>query len=134
MKSYWMTASFILAGLAAFTPAQAQPEKLCSGHVALLQISEISPQGSMAGFNKAVADHIKWYADHGYTDKIFAEPTLTFNLPKGRFEAIPNEMMIFHLNAQYVPESKKDAAWNAYVKEYSDNSTTKSTTAVCYPD
>lgn len=115
-------------------PALAASDPCSSGHTAIVRVSELTATGSIAGFNKAVDDHAKWYASHGYKDKIFAAPIMTYDSAKNTLTPSPKQIMTFHLNSVEVPKDKHDAAWDAYVAEYRANSNIKSTTFVCYPD
>ena len=126
-----------LAAVAVSSPvlAQSSPAAACvNGNVAIVRISKILPTGSMAGFNKAVADHTKWYADHGYTaDRQVVAPILVYDDKTKTVSAAKDQVMTLHTNATSVPMAKHDAAWDAYVAEYRSNSDILSETVVCMP-
>jgi hypothetical protein len=46
------------------------------GTLAIIRLSEITPEGSVDKFKAAVAAHQAWYASHGYKDIIFESPVL----------------------------------------------------------
>lgn len=87
----------------------------------------------MAGFSKAVADHAKWYADHGYADQIVAAPVLAYDKASDSLAQVPDQIMTFHNHSVSVPKDKHDAAWDSYVAEYRANSTIATETLVCMP-
>ena len=116
-----------------FTMPVAEQAPLCpSGNIAVIRISKITPAGSMAGFRKALADHAKWYADHGYgEDVISAAPILLFDAATNGVSKSPDTIMTFHTHAHDVPMDKHDKAWDAYVAEYRANSNIQTETMVC---
>ncbi|HEY1930220.1 MAG TPA: hypothetical protein VGG92_22340 [Caulobacteraceae bacterium] len=116
--------------------ASAQAAGACPANdMATIRISKIAPGGTMTGFDKAVADHAKWYADHGFDkDRIFAAPMLVADETTHKLAPSPDTMMSFHTHDHEVPKSMEDAAWNAFVAEYRANSVIVSTTHVCLPE
>jgi len=138
---YLMKSSTLLASLLALAaapamaadPAPAAAPACAPGHMGIIRTSQIKPSGSFAGFGKAVADHAKWYTDHGYTgDKFSWGRVWTYDQAKKMPVALPDKAMTFHFNDTNVPDSaKSDAGWAAFVAEYSANSTIVSTTFVC---
>ena len=133
------TASVLAAAfIASMTAAQAMAASandLCpNGNLMTIRVSKISPKGSTAGFEKAVADHAKWYADHGYgEDKIVSAPILVYDEANKTEVQATNELMTIHTNAHPVPRDKHDAAWDAYVAEYRANAEYGAETTACMP-
>ena len=127
-------AALILASSSS-TTAIAQPAPACSpGDAATIRISRIIPGGSMAGLEKAAADHARWYADHGYkNDRIFTAPMLVTDPQTKKLVPSTDVVMTFHTHDSEVPHSMEDAAWSAFVAEYRANSVIESTTHVCLP-
>ncbi|UAK23017.1 hypothetical protein [Sphingomonas nostoxanthinifaciens] len=122
----------ILATIAVAAPVAAQNNVCPTGDPALLRISKIKPGGSMAGLAKAVADHSKWYADHGFTaDRQVIAPVLVPG-PQGPHVA-SDQVMTLHLHAHNVPQNQHDAGWDAFVAEYRANSEVVSEMMVCLP-
>jgi hypothetical protein len=115
------------------SPALAQTANPCpTGSPAIVRTSKIKPGGSIAGFQKAVADHARWYASHGYTEDSFSSGrVLTMNPVTRAIAPTPDMMLTLHTKAVDVPAAKHDAAWNAYVAEYNANADIVSTTYVC---
>ena len=130
------TASFILAASGLGSAAQADdPNAPCPiGSPAIVRLSKIIPGGTMDGFKKAVADHSKWYADHGFAeDRQVLAPVVVYDQAKNGWSISPDQVMTIHTHATSVPMAKHDAAWDAYVAEYKANSEIVSSTAVCMP-
>jgi hypothetical protein len=131
-----ITTSFMLTLLSFAAPAlAASPTDLCpNGNITTVRVDKIIPSGSMAGFQKAVADHAKWYADHGFNaDMIMSAPVLVYDEANKTMVKAPDQMMTVHMNSSLVPRDKHDAAWDAYVAEYKANSEITSETMACLP-
>jgi hypothetical protein len=127
-------AAATLVATTLLAPIAAQAAAACAeGDIAKLRMSKVPASGSMAGLAKAVADHQKWYRDHGYPDRIVLAPVMTFDRASGRMVALPDQAMTLHLASHEVPAAKRDAAWDAYVAEYKANSQVTSETIICYP-
>jgi hypothetical protein len=131
--------TFLAAGaLAAVSvPAFAQaPEKACpAGTVfSVVRVSTIKSTGSMAGFDDAVKDHIKWYRDHGFkTNEISTHPVLE-TMDKGKTWTVSKtQVLSIHKNDPGQTVGAHDAAWNAYVAKYRANSDITSESFVCLP-
>ena len=135
MIRHVLSGAILLMAMAA-RPASARPaEAICpSLDFVIVYTDELTPGGTMEGFEKAVADQSKWYADHGFKDRIFAAPVVNFDESTHTLVKSPTEIMTFHMQAHPLPENLADAAWNAFVAEYRANSTIKNQTTVCYPD
>ncbi len=127
-----LATAFCVGASIALTASAAHAASVCpNGDIATLRTSTLTPSGTMAGLSKAVADHQKWYRDHGYADRILLAHVLT--LDKGAMVASSNQAITFHLRAQEVPREKHDAGWDAFVAEYRANSTVTNETTICYP-
>jgi len=114
---------------------QATPAAMpaCDGLLSITRISEITSTGSMDKFMAAVAAHQAWYASHGYSDVIFAARVMTHDPQSGPFSYSDKQVMTFHYIKPGGAPPTHDAAWDAYVKLYSDTSTIKETTLSCVP-
>lgn len=107
----------------------------CDGRMATVRISEITPTGSVDGFLKAVAAHKEWYASHGLKDEIFATRIVVRDEKTRAQMYSDKQFMTFHIMPAGPQERpKQDAAWDAYVKLYRENSEIKSTYNVCMPN
>ncbi|MDR3512250.1 MAG: hypothetical protein P4L73_11490 [Caulobacteraceae bacterium] len=133
-----LAASGLFALAAAGSAAAAVPAEIANcpaGGVAVIRISRLTPTGAIAGFNQAVADHRKWYADHGYVqDRFTVAPVLVADPASHQMVPAAGEVMTLHTHAVDVPADKHDAAWNAYVAEYQANSEIIGTVLVCLPN
>lgn len=115
-------------------PAMAQPAPAdCPGDDwTTVRVSKLKPGGTLDGLRKAMADHVKWYRDHGYTADQFAFGQVMAYDPKLKRRApVAGKYVTMRWHSSEVPKDKHDAAWNAYVAEYAANSTIESTTVVC---
>ena len=109
----------------------------CFGDMATVRLSQIKPGGSLQGFLKAVEAHKAWYRANGVTDNdIVAARVLVRDEKTGLpIKYSDSEVMSFHLRppgASRTP-NKNDAAWDAFVKQYRDNSDLKSEYWACIP-
>lgn len=121
-----------LAILASSMPAFAADTACPSGNYAVVRESQIKPAGSLEGLKKAMADHAKWYADHGYAgDRFTWGAVLERDEKAHKLVASKDKVMTFHWAASDVPAAKHDAAWAAFVAEYEANSTILSSRTVC---
>jgi hypothetical protein len=139
MKSTFLTAvsaaCFLIApSLGRAAPSAPTAEVCPPDDYATIRVSKIAPGGSMAGFDKAVTDHAKWYAAHGFAkDRIVAASVLDFDDKTRTLGRSPDTVVTLHTSAHEVPKAQRDAAWDAYVAEYQANSVVQSTMRVCLP-
>jgi hypothetical protein len=98
----------------------------CNGHPAVVRLSKLSPTGTLAGLQKAVSDHQAWYANHGAKTKVIFAPVSASN--SGEFISIT-------IDAQAgADRPPADEAWDAFVKEYDDNTVIEWTGLTCLTD
>ena len=129
-----MFAITIPLAISSYALAADAPAACPSGNLAIIRISTITPKGTIAGFEKAAADHAKWYASHGYKeDQVIAAPVVLFDAATSKLSKSPDTVITFHYHSHDVPQDKHDKAWDDYVAEYNVNSQIKSTTLVCMP-
>lgn len=107
----------------------------CGGDYAIVRVSTIKP-GAMQGFMAAVAAHKAWYRSHGFSDNIIvASRVISINDKTKAMAYSDTEVITYHVRppggAQTQP--KRDAAWDAYVKQYRDTSDMKSEYFTCMP-
>jgi hypothetical protein len=107
----------------------------CDGDYAIVRVSTIKP-GAMEGFLAAVSAHKAWYRSHGFSDNIIvASRVISINEKTHAMAYSDTEVITYHVRppggAQTQP--KKDAAWDAYVKQYRDTSDIKSEYLSCMP-
>lgn len=104
----------------------------CEGSYQIVRVSGIKPSGSMDGFLKAVEAHRAWYKSHGFKDnEIRTEKVMVQDPATKNWKYSDQEIMVVHVRP---PQGvKHDAAWDAFVKQYADNSSIKSEKFVCVP-
>lgn len=97
-------------------------DPVCTGSVATVRISKLTPTGTMAGFEKAIADHAAWYKSHGdATQVVFVQ-----NADK------LVSVTIHPSSAAKMPEA--DDAYKTFVKEYNANSEIVLSGSACLTD
>jgi len=108
----------------------------CDGDYVVVRLSQIKPGGSMKGFMDALAAHLAWYRSHGFKDnRIVAARIIERDPRSGELKYSEKQVMTYHFNPPGMgdPAGRGDAAWNAYVKLYRDNSDMLSETVTCMP-
>ena len=128
-----------IAALLHAAPAAGQTAApACFGDIVAVRLSQIKPGGTIQGFLKAVEGHKAWYRANGLTDndivaaRVLAKDEKT-GLPTNKYSE--NEVMSFHLRppAAARTPNKNDAAWQAFIKQYRDNSDLKLEYSACVP-
>jgi hypothetical protein len=105
----------------------------CDGVINIFRISDITPGGSMGKFMAAVAAQQDWYKSHGLSDVIFAARLISRD-PQTHAESFAeNEVATYHYIKSANGSTPHDAAWDAFVKMFSDTSTIKETYVQCVP-
>jgi len=127
------------AAKAAADPANAakatDPRDLCKGRLETIRISKIKEGGTLAGFLEAVADHNAWYRSHGVDSNLQVVAREIKRDPKtNSFSIAEDEVVTIHINPPPRDENKRDAAWDAFVKKYRDNSDVVTARMICVPD
>jgi hypothetical protein len=114
--------------------AQSAPPA-CDGSIAIVRHSVIKPEAGMDKFLAAVAAQKAWYQSHGLKeDIVFATKIIDRDPATGKQSYSSTEALTFHYYPSTVGgEPKHDAAWDAFVKLFSDSSTIKDTYFVCVP-
>jgi hypothetical protein len=110
-----------------------QNQPACDGEIAVVRVSQIKPGGSVDGFVQAVAAHLAWYRSHGFTEnRIFASRVLESDA-SGQTRYSEKTVLTYHFNPPGMgnPPGRGDAAWNAYVQLYRDNSEIRSEYVTC---
>lgn len=131
-----MRTAIVLAALAALQiPAAFAQRPACDGAIAIVRVSTIKP-GAMDGFMAAVAVHKAWYRSHGFKDNVIVASKIMIRDEKtGAMHYSDTEVLTYHVNPPNGKETqaKKDAAWDAYVKQYRDTSDIKTEYMTCMP-
>jgi hypothetical protein len=129
--------SLALVMVSTTAPARAQRPPSCFGDIATVRVSQIKPGGSVQGFMKAVEAHKAWYRANGVSDNdIVAARVLVRDEKTGQpVRYSDTDVMSFHLRppAPSRTPNKNDAAWQAFLKLYRDNSDLKTEYWACIP-
>jgi hypothetical protein len=130
-----LTTVFAAMGVAQTTPAAPSTRPACEGNFATVRLSAITPGGSVEGFMKAVAAHREWYRSHGLADHEIFAARIVVRDEKTRAQSYSEkEVMTYHIAPPSSgPEPQHDAAYDAFVKLYRDNSEIKQQYNVCLP-
>lgn len=107
----------------------------CDGDYAIVRVSTIKP-GMMDGFMAAVAAHKAWYRSHGFNDDVIVASRVISTDPNTKQMKYSNtEVLTYHVNptSGAKTQPKRDAAWDAYVKQYRDAADIKSEYFTCMP-
>ena len=127
----------IAAALCAHAASAQTAPPACFGDMATVRISQIKPGGTLQGFLKAVEAHKAWYRSNGISDNdIVAARVLVRDEKTGLpVKYSETEVMSFHLRPPVASRTpnRNDAAWEAFVRQYRDNSDLKSEYWTCIP-
>src|SRR5579863_837111 len=135
-KGTSMRTVLFLAALAALQiPSALAQDALppCDGDITMVRVSTIKP-GAMANFMAAVAAHKAWYRSHGFKDNIIvASKVFVRDEKSGAIKYSDTEVVTYHIGLPGSALEKRDAAWDAYVKQYRDSSDIKNEYMTCMP-
>ena len=131
------TVLVVLQGTFVFAQKPAGPPA-CFGDLATVRVSQIRAGGSIQGVMKAVEAHKAWYRANGVTDNDIVSARV---LVKDEKTGLPGtkysdtEVLVIHLRppAAARTPNKNDAAWQAFLKLYKDNSDLKHEYFACLP-
>jgi hypothetical protein len=133
MKTRFVLGSLALLFVSLAPAAFAQSAPSCDGAYNVMRVSELKPGTSADKFMAAVNAHQAWYKSHGYPDLIFAARVVVRD-DKTKTETYSDTQFVtYHYSKESVPMAKHDAAWDAYVKMYSETSAIKETIVQCVP-
>ena len=81
----------------------------------------------------AVVAQQEWYKSHGLSDVIFAARVISRDPQTHAESYAENEAVTYHYIKPGGGNPPHDAAWDAFVKMFSDTSTIKETSVQCVP-
>lgn len=127
---------FVSASFGQTVPAAQTPRPACDGNFTTVRVSTITPSGSIEGFMKALAAHKEWYRSHSLThDEIFATRIVVRDEKTKAQSYSEKEIVTFHVHpVSSQPEPPHDAAYDAFVKLYRDNSDITEQYNICLPN
>jgi hypothetical protein len=132
MRKLTLAFGFLISSASLF--AQNAP-LACDGRRATVRISEITSSGTAMGFMDAVAAHRAWVVSHGMTkDEITTVPVIVRDEKTHTRSYSDKQFWSIHIHGSNDPEPKHDAAYDAFVKMYRDNSDIKSAYDICLPN
>ena len=132
MKTFLLAVT--LFGLWTLASAQTAP-MACDGHMATVRLSEIKAGGNVDGFMKAVAAHKAWFESHGVKgDQIFSARVIVRDEKTKARVYSDKQFMTFHIHGSTAPTPPHDAAYDAFVKLYNENSEIKESHDICMPN
>jgi hypothetical protein len=109
------------------------PAALCKGQIAIVRLSTLTPSGTQAGFEKAVADQQAWYKSHGFTaNRLITQPVIAQDPKTKDWTVSKSEFLSLHLNPPPMSAVRGDAAYQAFVQEFRANSQIVSDKTVCF--
>lgn len=100
----------------------------CDGTTANIRVSDIKPE-KMDLFVAAVAAQKAWYASHNLPDKIY----LVKIIDRDAAAFSVTQAITYHFYGSSNANIKHDAAWDAFVKMFSESSTIKAGYLSCVP-
>lgn len=107
----------------------------CAGDLAIVRVATIKP-GAIQAYLAAVAAHKAWYRSHGFNDNVIvASRVIQTDERTGAMKYSDREVITYHVRppGSAPTNAKKDAAWDAYVKQYRDTSEIKNEYLTCMP-
>ena len=108
---------------------QRAPLPACDGVYSIIRVVELKPSATVDQYMAALKAHQAWYKAHKYDDVIFA--TRVIDLASGKYS--DTSLLTRHYFTPKSPYPTKDAAWDAFVKQYTDVSDLKESFYTCVP-
>jgi len=108
---------------------QMAPLPACDGVYSIIRIAELKPGVSVDQYMAALKAHQAWYKQHKYDDVIYA--TRIIDRASGKYS--DTSILTRHYFTPKSPHPQKDAAWDAFVKMYTDASDLKESFYTCVP-
>ena len=109
------------------------PLPACSGVYSIVRLVELKHDVTIDQYNVALAAHQAWYKQHSYDDVIYAAPVIEREEGSGHARYSKHLILTYHYFKPTSPHPAKDAAWDAFVKLYTDTSDLKETYFTCTP-
>jgi len=93
----------------------------------------MTPTGSVDKFMAAVAAHQAWYTSHGFKKNQIVVAQISVQDPATKAWSFSDKKFItYHINPP--ANAVHDAAWDAYVKLYSETSKITEAYSTCMPE
>ena len=125
-------AAAVVGAVVSSGSAQTMPK--CDGDLTIVRVSRIKPGGSLEGYLKAAAAHLAWYrANKITTNEIVTARVIETDKTTGASKYSETEILQYHVRPPQRPANAGDEAWQAYVKQYQDNSEIVGEYVTCMP-
>lgn len=134
LSTFALLAALCAPAAFAQTAAPARPAApTCKGVEVVVRLSEITPDGSPEKFMAAVAAHQEWYKSHGFKKNQIVVAQIEEQDPVTKaWNYSTKRYLTYHINSP--TGAVHDAAWDAYVKLYSETSKILETYVTCMPE
>jgi hypothetical protein len=109
------------------------PLPACSGVYSIIRLVELKPGVSIDQYMTAMKAHQAWYKQHGYDDVIYSAQVIERDSASGKAAYSSHSILTRHYFKPTSLHPTKDAAWDAFVKMYTDTSDLKETYFTCTP-
>jgi hypothetical protein len=109
------------------------PLPACSGVYSIIRIVQLKSDATLDQYNAALAAHQAWYKQHSYDDVIYAAPVIERDTGSGHPMYSKHLILTYHYFKPTSPHPTKDAAWDAFVKLYTNTSDLKESYFDCVP-
>jgi hypothetical protein len=133
MRTTLLPLALTLLASASFAQQPAIPA--CDGDLTIVRVSQIKPGGTVQGLLAAAAAHQKWYRDHGVMDnEIVVSRIIVRDSAARALKYSDTEVLTYHIRPPGPGRVKApDASWNAFVRQYRENSDIKAEYFTCVP-
>ena len=133
MAAWWGV--MVFAMLQTALPGAQSAAIPCDGDIVTVRVSQIRPGGSLQGFMSAISAHRAWYRANGIKDNDIVVARVLVKDPDGTQRYSDTTVLTYHFRPP-VPErtpNRGDAGWNAFVRQYLENSDIKTEYNTCMP-
>jgi hypothetical protein len=138
MKKVFALITTVLVGATAPAAVADHHKTPCDGTMVIMRVSDIVEGGSLAGIERASADHQAWYRANGSEDnRQIVATVLTRDAATDTVSVDESRAVTLHINppnpAQFEGQ-RGDDAWEAFVAKYRENSKVAETFWLCLPE
>jgi len=105
----------------------------CSGVYSIVRIVDLKPGVTSDQYDAALKAHQAWYKAHSYDDVIYSAPVIERDNGSGHAMYSRHLILTYHYFKPTSPHPAKDAAWDAFVKMYTETSDLKESYFSCVP-
>jgi hypothetical protein len=134
LKEFLVGVSVLAVAGTSVAQTAATPEALCpSGDLITVRFSELTPNGTVAGFTEAASQNQKYYRDRNIKGNYqLVGQVLVRDPATNTWSVSPKEVSTAHVNPQLRGGNSEDPDWKAFVAQYNANSKIVTQKMVCY--